>query len=238
MSSLVITSIAFFPLHRINTFDGVQAARRLVGCFHHKHVPLLGPQYTHTRLIFWSYLFMVILSSAESTSDVIHETTLPNENYYAYLLTINPWLTVQIDLPTLNAGLNITARFRQKTPADRITLSILPSSSSSSQSSFNGASISDAQQHVEKSDEEVPIFLPDHVTMDGVVHEIDTLLVPMLLRGAMGAGDGGSEGLPVRRRRRRSFVEKLGSWLAGAAGEDVLTVEGIMERLGPYVVQP
>jgi len=79
---------------------------------------------------------------------------------------------------------------------------------------------------------QVALSIPDMVTMDGVIHGIDTILVPPAI-------DSNNEGEQVdddsSRTRNRSWLSRVADWFSGASAEETLTVDQWIERLQPLV---
>lgn len=81
-----------------------------------------------------------------------------------------------------------------------------------------------------KINDDVVVSDPDFVVMDGVVHEIDTVLMPPLPKQSEAEEDGES--------KKSKPQSATSSWLRFLPWNDApstMTVEEIMERLQPYI---
>jgi hypothetical protein len=77
----------------------------------------------------------------------------------------------------------------------------------------------------------VSLAMPDMVAMDGVVHGIDTLLVPPGVVDSDNNQDGDSSGSPDNRPWYFRFFD----WSAASTTEETLTVDQWIERLQPLM---
>ncbi|KAK5988364.1 Aurofusarin biosynthesis cluster protein S [Cladobotryum mycophilum] len=120
-----------------------------------------------------------------------------------------------IELPTLHANLNLTTSVKQH--EGKTQLWVTPSRAAGDTS---------------QEDEAIPISVADIVVMDGVVHEIDTLLMPP----APEAEEGGGQDKQAH-HHAPSASAALWKALAGHDKREI-SIEELLERLGPWVTQP
>ncbi|KAK2616915.1 hypothetical protein QQS21_000003 [Conoideocrella luteorostrata] len=109
---------------------------------------------------------------------------------------------LQFQLPTLHSGANITARPVQSQGRSHLSVSLGQEREGSSA---------------------IKVSIPDIVVMDGVIHEIDYMLLPPTQRPHQRAT--GTRGLFTALRR------------ATTSYDENIEVEDIIERLGPFLVQ-